>query len=182
MSKFLVETHYTCTFKIVHELDELNEKALSEVDSRKDGKVEIVNVTVNNRKTKRSDGKRTVKSDLENIELTNAFVNEDLTNDNLLLAGGEGLVEGPVGGFSETTAASFSVDAALVSVDGDTSTENVVFEYQFNIGLTTSFTGEDSLDIAIDSGSDSAGTADNPLAFDTGAALSVDGVTYCDSH
>ena len=27
MSKFLVETHYTCTFKIVHELDELNEKA-----------------------------------------------------------------------------------------------------------------------------------------------------------
>ena len=33
MSKFLVETHYTCTFKIVHELDELNEKALSEVDN-----------------------------------------------------------------------------------------------------------------------------------------------------
>ena len=57
MSKFLVETHYTCTFKIVHEIDELNEKALSEIDSRKDGKVEIVNVTVNNRKTKRSDGK-----------------------------------------------------------------------------------------------------------------------------
>ena len=70
MSKFLVETHYTCTFKIVHELDELNEKALSEVDNRKDGKVEIVNVTVNNRKTKRSDGKKTVKSDLENIEIS----------------------------------------------------------------------------------------------------------------
>ena len=31
MSKFLVETHYTCTFKIVHEIDELNEKALSEI-------------------------------------------------------------------------------------------------------------------------------------------------------
>ena len=70
MSKFLVETHYNCTFKITHELDELNEKALSEVDSRKDGKVEIVNVTVNNRKTKRSDGKKTVKSDLENIEIS----------------------------------------------------------------------------------------------------------------
>ena len=70
MSKFLVETHYTCTFKIVHELDELNEKALSEVDSRKDGKVEIVNVTVNNRKTIRSNGKKTVKSDLENIEIS----------------------------------------------------------------------------------------------------------------
>ena len=54
MSKFLVETHYTCTFKIIHELDELNEKELSNVDNRKDGKVEIISVTVNNRKTKKS--------------------------------------------------------------------------------------------------------------------------------
>ena len=72
MSKFLVETHYTCTFKIVHELDELNEKALSEVDNRKDGKVEIVNVTVNNRKTKRSDGKKQIKSDLENANISHS--------------------------------------------------------------------------------------------------------------
>ena len=57
MSKFLVETHYTCTFKIVHKLDKLDEKALSDVDNRTDGKVEIINVTINNRKTKRSDGK-----------------------------------------------------------------------------------------------------------------------------
>ena len=54
MSKFLVETHYTCTFKIIHELDELNEKELSNIDNRKDGKVEIVDVTVNNRKTKKA--------------------------------------------------------------------------------------------------------------------------------
>ena len=72
MSKFLVETHYTCTFKIVHELDELNEKSLSEVDNRKDGKVEIVNVTVNNRKTKKSDGKNIVKSDLENLKISHS--------------------------------------------------------------------------------------------------------------
>ena len=75
MSKFLVETHYTCTFKIVHEIDELNEKALSEIDSRKDGKVEIVNVTVNNRKTKRSDGKKPVKSDLENVKISHSTEN-----------------------------------------------------------------------------------------------------------
>ena len=117
-------------------------------------------------------------SDLENIELTNAFVKDDLINNSPLLSGGEGLVDSHDGGFSETTTASFSVDSALVSIDGDTVTENMVFEYQFNIGLTTSFTGEDSLDVAIDSGSDSAGTGDNPLGFDTGAALSVDGVTY----
>ena len=54
MSKFLVETHYTCTFKIVHELNELNEKSLSDIDNRKDGKVEIIDVTVNNRKTKKA--------------------------------------------------------------------------------------------------------------------------------
>ena len=82
------------------------------------------------------------------------------------------------GGFSETTSASFSVDAIIGSIDGDTTSEATTFEYQYNIGLTTSFTGEDSLDVAIDSGSDAPSTADNPMAFDTGAALSVDGVTY----
>ena len=61
MSKFLVETYYTCTFKITHELNELNEKLLSDVDNRQDGKVEIIDVTVNNRKTKKSDGKTNVK-------------------------------------------------------------------------------------------------------------------------
>ena len=82
------------------------------------------------------------------------------------------------GGFSETTSASFSVDAAIGAIDGDTTTEATTFVYQYNIGLTTSFTGEDSLDVAIDSGSDSASTNDDPMGFDTGAALSVDGVTY----
>ena len=118
-------------------------------------------------------------SDLEGIELTNSFLNDGSFN-NSLLAGGEGLVEDTSfdGGFSETTSASFSVDATIGAIDGDTTTEATVFEYQYNIGLTTSFTGEDSLDVAIDSGSDVAATADNPMAFDTGAALSVDGVTY----
>jgi len=73
MSKFLVETHYTCTFKIVHELDKLDEKALSDVDNRTDGKVEIINVTINNRKTKRSDGKTGVKkSDLYDVKISHS--------------------------------------------------------------------------------------------------------------
>ena len=118
-------------------------------------------------------------SNLEQIDFANAFVNEE-PNNNSLLAGGEGLVDSdsPAGDFSETTTASFSVDATVGAIDGDATTEATVFEYQFNIGLSTSFTGEDSLDIAIDSGSDSAATKDNPMAFDTGAGLSVDGVTY----
>jgi len=66
MSKFLVETHYTCAFKTIHELDELNEKELSNIDNRKDGKVEIISVTVNNRKTKKSgDNKKGKKLDLK---------------------------------------------------------------------------------------------------------------------
>jgi len=118
-------------------------------------------------------------SNLEQIDLANAFVNDE-PNYNSLLAGGEGLVDSdsPDGSFSETTSASFSVDASIGAIDGDSTTEKTVAAYQFNIGLSTSFTGEDSLDIAIDSGSDSAATADDPLAFDTGASLQVDGVTY----
>ena len=52
MAEYLVETFYTCTFKIVHKLDELNEKKLSDLEKRKDGKVEIIDVVLNNRKTK----------------------------------------------------------------------------------------------------------------------------------
>ena len=61
MSKYLVETYYTCTFKILHELDELNEKILSEIDNRKDGTVEIIEVTVNNRKTKKGTNNKNLK-------------------------------------------------------------------------------------------------------------------------
>ncbi len=117
-------------------------------------------------------------SSSENIDFANAFINEASSN-TPLIAGGEGLVDSsPEGGFSETTTASFSVDAAIGAIDGDETSEATVFDYQFNIGLSTSFTGEDSLDVAIDSGSSFASTKDNPLAFDTGAGLSVDGITY----
>ena len=79
MSKFLVETHYTCSFKIIHELDELNEKELSNIDNRKDGKVEIINVTVNNRKTKKSgDNKKGEKLDLkDNLKIDRNLEKED---------------------------------------------------------------------------------------------------------
>ncbi len=57
MSKYLVETFYTCTFKIVHKLDELSEKKLSELENRKDGEVQIIDVRMNNRKTKTANKK-----------------------------------------------------------------------------------------------------------------------------
>ena len=52
MSKYIVETFYTCSFKIVHKLDELSEKKLSELENRNDGEVKVIDVKLNNRKTK----------------------------------------------------------------------------------------------------------------------------------
>ena len=51
--KFIVETYYTCTFKTIHALDDLNDVELSKIDSRKDGEVEVIDVKLNNRKTKK---------------------------------------------------------------------------------------------------------------------------------
>merc|ERR1711916_165541 len=48
------------------------------------------------------------------------------------------------GSFSETTTASFSVDSVIGAVDG-ASSETTSLDYQFNIGLSTSFTGEISV-------------------------------------
>jgi ribonucleoside-diphosphate reductase alpha chain len=53
MKKYLVETYYTCTFKTVHSLHELSEKSMADIDSREDGTVEVIEVKLNNRKTKK---------------------------------------------------------------------------------------------------------------------------------
>ena len=58
MSKYIVETYYTCTFKITHKLDELNEKKLADLENRKDGEVQIIDVRLNNRKTKTANNKK----------------------------------------------------------------------------------------------------------------------------
>ena len=53
MKKFIVETYYTCTFKTVHKLDNLNDQELAKIDKRSDGDVEVIDVKLNNRKTKK---------------------------------------------------------------------------------------------------------------------------------
>ena len=69
MKKFIVETYYTCTFKTVHTLDDLNDSELSKIDTRTDGKVEVIDVKLNNRKTKKigedkKDAKKNIKTSL----------------------------------------------------------------------------------------------------------------------
>ena len=61
MKKFVVETYYTCTFKTVHTLDALNDSELAKIDQRKDGEVEVIDVKLNNRKTKKVGEKKDVK-------------------------------------------------------------------------------------------------------------------------
>ena len=58
MKKFIVETYYTCTFKTVHTLDDLSDKELSRIDARNDGEVEVIDVKLNNRKTKKIGDKK----------------------------------------------------------------------------------------------------------------------------
>ncbi len=52
MSKYIAESFYTCLFKITHNLQELTNEALQEIDNRKDGKVEVLDVKFNKRKTR----------------------------------------------------------------------------------------------------------------------------------
>ena len=52
MAKYLVETYYTCSIKVSHYLDDINESELSKLEKRDDGKFEILDVKLDNRKTK----------------------------------------------------------------------------------------------------------------------------------
>ena len=83
MPKYIVETFYTCSFKIIHKLDELNEKKLSELENRNDGEVQIIDVKLNNRKTKIAGKKE--KDSLNKLETKNipdisSIVNEKIIN------------------------------------------------------------------------------------------------------
>ena len=86
MSKYLVETFYTCTFKIVHKLDELNENKLSELEKRNDGAVEVINIKLDNRKTKTIDKnnpeKSLKKSENNIVPDISSFVSEKIVNSN----------------------------------------------------------------------------------------------------
>ena len=73
MAKYLVETYYNCTFKVSHYLDEINTNELKNLEKRDDGKFEIIDVKLDNRKTKNLDkaGKVTkiIEKDNTNIDL-----------------------------------------------------------------------------------------------------------------
>ena len=67
MAKYLVETYYTCSFKVNHYLDDINEAELRNLEKRDDGKFEVLDVKLDNRKTKSLDPKN--NKILENKEV-----------------------------------------------------------------------------------------------------------------
>ena len=76
MKKFIVETYYTCTFKTVHTLDNLNDQELAKIDSRNDGEVEVIDVKLNNRKTKKVGNN---KKSSEKIKKTDSLLSSSIS-------------------------------------------------------------------------------------------------------
>jgi len=71
----------------VHKLDELNEKKLSELENRNDGEVKIIDVRLNNRKTKTANKKENSEKTLDSLNVGNipdisSIVSDKIVNAN----------------------------------------------------------------------------------------------------
>tara|TARA_B100000965_G_C19525570_1_gene728607 strand:+ start:160 stop:981 length:822 start_codon:yes stop_codon:yes gene_type:complete len=78
MAKYLVETYYTCSFKVKHYLDDINENELSSLEKRDDGKFEILDIKLDNRKTKNLNEKN-IKSGTQEIDITNKDLKQEIS-------------------------------------------------------------------------------------------------------
>ena len=67
MAKYLVETYYNCSFKVSHYLDEVNGEELQNLEKRDDGKFEILDVKLDNRKTRNLDVKNQQNDNKEKV-------------------------------------------------------------------------------------------------------------------
>jgi len=83
MSKFIAESFYTCLFKITHQLEELTNKTISELNSRKDGKIEVLDIKFNKRKTRslnEKDSDKGISKAEEVKEIQNQQITETLSS------------------------------------------------------------------------------------------------------
>ena len=81
MAKYIVETYYTCTFKVNHYLDEINETELKNLEKRDDGKFEVLDVKLDNRKTRNLDPNNNKKIIDRKIDLVPS--NKDIKKENI---------------------------------------------------------------------------------------------------
>ena len=80
MAKYLVETYYTCTFKVNHYLDDINETELKNLEKRDDGKFEVLDVKLDNRKTKSLDPNNNKVVENKKIEIVSESKSENSIN------------------------------------------------------------------------------------------------------
>ncbi len=80
MAKYLVETYYTCTFKVNHYLDDINETELKNLEKRDDGKFEVLDVKLDNRKTKSLDPNNNKVVENKKIEIVSKSGSENPIN------------------------------------------------------------------------------------------------------
>ena len=88
MSKYLIETYYTFSFKVSHYLDGISENELKSLEKREDGKFEILDVKFDSRKTKnldKSDKKTITEEKPINGESINLAKTTNNKNDQTLL-------------------------------------------------------------------------------------------------
>ena len=133
--------------------------------------------------------------DVSSYSQVDVVVNQDtfkaLSTKNPLLAGGEGLGQGQnlsndfdADSFSATTSASFSSNWVIGSVDGTgrnestgASMEKVGSTWDWSAALVTSFDGNDSLDVVLESGE-----GDNTLTemdlYESGSGINVTSMSY----
>ena len=81
MAKYLVETYYNCSFKVSHYLDKVDEKELSNLENRDDGKFEILDIKLDTRKTKSLE-KNQKNSEKNTIERKTESIKKQIIKDN----------------------------------------------------------------------------------------------------
>ena len=86
MAKYLVETYYTCTFKVNHYLDDINEAELKNLEKRDDGKFEVLDVKLDNRKTKSLDPKNNKVLENNKVEVVTETDKKNPTNKENVIA------------------------------------------------------------------------------------------------
>ena len=87
MAKYLVETYYTCTFKVNHYLDDINETELKNLEKRDDGKFEVLDVKLDNRKTKSLDPNNNKVIESKKVEMVPEKSQTTLPNKENIIAG-----------------------------------------------------------------------------------------------
>ena len=86
MAKYLVETYYTCTFKVNHYLDDINETELKNLEKRDDGKFEVLDVKLDNRKTKSLDPNNNKVIESKKIEVVSEVNQANTENKENIIA------------------------------------------------------------------------------------------------